>query len=105
MATISASDAAPEAVVQAINISVDAAPANTATGYDTDNYPASPQVTYYISVEATGEDTLLSEVFSTNEDGTHTWSGVIIPAAGSWTAHLRNAVSDASVANTAITAS
>ncbi len=103
MATITASDSTPAALTDAINLTVDA-PANTATGYDTDEYPASPQVTYYISIEKTGEDSLVSEVFSTNYDESHTWSSVIIPAAGAWTAHLRNAETDASAANTTVTA-
>ncbi len=104
MATITASDSTPAALTDAINLTVDA-PANTATGYDTDEYPQSPQITYYISLEATGEDDLVSEVFSTNYDEAHVWPSVILPAAGTWTAHLRLTSDDSSVANTTVTAS
>ena len=105
MATVTASNDEPVALTDAINITAAEAEPNTTTGYDTDNYPASPQVLYYFTVEADGEDTLTSEVFSTSFAEAHTWPSVIIPAAGTWTAHLRLVEDDSSVANTTITAS
>lgn len=106
MATITASDATPIAVVQAINLTTDELPANTLTGYDADDYPASPALTYYISIEKSGEDSLVSPVFTPSAtDGIFQWPSVIIPVAGSWTAHIRLTSDDSSVANTSITAS
>jgi len=106
VATITASNDTPVSVVDAINLIVDGAPANTLTGYDADSYPASPAITYYISIEASGEDSLVSPVFTPSaEAGAHVWPSVIIPAAGTWTAHLRLVEDDSSVANDAITAS
>lgn len=56
---------------------------------------------YYMTVEATNQPTLRSVVFQ----GEGEWEGVILPAAASWTAHLRKASDDSSVATSAITAS
>ena len=104
MATITPSNATP-VHGNPINFTVAAAPNNTATGYNTANYPASPQVTYLIRGRATGHDDLFSEVFSTNPDGSHVWPSVVIPAAATWTCTLRNAVTDTQIATTTVTAS
>lgn len=105
MAAVVPSDSTPVAKTQVINIAATGADDNTLTGYDPDEYPSSPAVNYYFSIEKSGADSLVSEVFTTNSDGTHTWPSVIIPSAGSWTAHLRKASDDSSVASAAITAS
>lgn len=106
MATITASDQTPVAGVDGVNFTTADAPANTSTGYDTDDYPASPAILYYISVEATGFDSLVSERFVPDAtNGEFVWPSVVIPAAGSWTAHLRLDDDDSSVANVSITAS
>jgi hypothetical protein len=91
------------AVVTAVNISCDDADANTATGYDTDNYPASPAVNYVLQASATGEDSLTSEVFSTNSDGVHMWPSVLFPAAGTWTIDLIDTSDDSVAATTSVT--
>lgn len=106
MTAIAASDATPVAGKDAINLSVSAAPANTATGYNTANYPASPAIVYYISVEKSGQTSLVSERFTPDAvGGVFVWPSVVVPSTGSWTAHLRLDATDASVANVAITAS
>lgn len=94
-----------ESTVTACTLSVSGASSNTLTGYDDGNYPASPEVVYYLSAEATGEDDLVSPRFSVSADGTFDWYDVIFPAAGSWTLHLRKDSDDSSVANTALTVS
>jgi hypothetical protein len=105
MTTIATSDATPN-VGDAINLTSDAAPANTATGYSTSVYPHSPAILYYMTLEASGEDTLVSPRFTPDSvDGAYTWPSVVVPAAGTWTAHLRLDATDASVANTTVTAS
>lgn len=73
---------------------------NDATSYSASVYPTEPQITYYFKLAATGEETLKSNVFSTNPDGTADWLGVIVPAAGTWTLTV-NATSDDSVIATA----
>lgn len=88
--------------ITAIHVSTDDLETNTATGYDTDNYPASPAVVYYFSAELTGEDDLVSQRFSPN-GGHGYWDGVIFPAAGSWTVHVRKDEDDSSVANASVT--
>jgi hypothetical protein len=105
MTTIATSDATPS-VGDAINLTTAAAPANTIVGYSTANRPASPAILYYISLEAAGEDALVSPRFTPDSvDGAYTWPSVVIPAAGTWTAHLRLDATDASQANVVITAS
>jgi hypothetical protein len=80
----------------AVHVSCDDAESNTDTGYDADNYPASPEVTYYFSAELAGQDDLVSQVFA--PDGGHgEWHGVIFPAAGTWAVHLRKTADDSSV--------
>jgi hypothetical protein len=88
--------------VTACEITVDGASANTSTGYDDDNYPASPAVVYYFSAEKSGVDSLVSPRFSVSADGDGEWHDVIFPSAGTWTLHLRNNADDSSAANTSL---
>lgn len=67
----------------------------------TENDGAGAEVRHYMTLECTGQPTLVSQPFA----GDWTWDGVILPGAGSWTAHLRQVSDDSSVANLAITAS
>jgi len=87
----------------AVHISSTALPANTATGYNTSNYPASPAVTYYFSAELTGQDSAHSQVF-TPDGGKGQWEGWTPPAAGTWTIHIRKTSDNSSVANTTLVA-
>ncbi len=87
----------------ACEITVTGASSNTATGYNTANYPASPQVVYYFSAEKTGSDSLVSPRFAVDSAGAAEWHDVIFPSAGSWTLHIRNNANDVSAANTALT--
>jgi hypothetical protein len=66
---------------------------------DSVNEETDAEITYYMSMEASGQDTARSPEFS----GDYEWEGWVAPAAGSWTAHLRQTADDASVANLAIT--
>lgn len=91
-----------EANVTAVHIQCDDAETNTSTGYDADDYPASPAILYYFTAELSGQDDLVSNVFSPN-GGHGYWEGLVFPAAGSWTVHLRLEATDASVANTSVT--
>lgn len=88
------------AVVTAIRVTCDDVPGNTSDGYDAANYPASPAVNYRFEFSLTGQDTLVSPVFSTNADGVAEWNGILIPAAGTWTLDAVD-TSDDSVAATA----
>lgn len=107
MATVASTPASGsiESLVTACTLSVAGASSNTLTGYDSTHYPASPQVTYYLSAEASGEDDLRSPVFAVSSAGTHAWYDVIFPAAGTWTLHLRKVADDSSVANTSLVVS
>lgn len=104
--TITPSTATPVAEKTAINLTVAGAPANTATGYNTANYPASPAIKYYISINKSGTNSLVSNVFTPDSvNGAYVWPSVTIPAAGTWTAQLRRVSDNVSVANATITAS
>ncbi len=91
------------ATVTAVHISSTALESNTSTGYDDDNYPASPEVTYYFSAELSGQDSGRSQVFSPN-GGKGYWEGWVPPAAGTWTIHVRKVADDSSVASTSLVA-
>ena len=106
MSTITASSTTPTAGKTAINLTVGAAPANTATGYNTSNYPASPAILYYISIEKSGSTSLVSPRFTPDAvNGAYVWPAVVIPSAGTWSAVLRLHSDNSSVASTSITAS
>ena len=63
------------------------------------NDGAGDEVRHYMTLEASGHDTLRSQDFA----GDWTWDGVVLPVTGSWTAHLRQVSDDSSIANLAIT--
>lgn len=85
--------------VTAVHVSSSGISPNTLTGYNANNYPASPEVTYYFQAELAGQDDLRSQVFA--PDGGHGyWDGVVFPAAGTWAVHLYKASDDSSVAST-----
>jgi hypothetical protein len=87
------------------------APANTLTGYDgtIDNtptgqhqYPASPEVRYYIAFLVDGAEEGRSYVFSPN-GGAHQFNNYIFPVAGSWTVNLNRVSDDGTEATLAVT--
>lgn len=100
MATVACYPASPTAVISACVLSCDAADSNDDSGFDNTKYPASPQITYRMRLSKSGEDDLVSEVFSTDADGGHQWTNVIFPVSGNWTLDLED-TSDDSVAATA----
>ena len=88
------------------------ADANTLTGYDgtvgyagqPTQYPASPELRYYITFELGGSELGRSYVFGP-DGGAHTFNNYIFPEAGSWTVRLNNAADDSSVTTLAVTVS
>lgn len=87
--------------VTAVHISSTELDSNTLTGYDPDEFPSSPEVTYYFSAELAGQDDGRSQVFA--PDGGHGyWDGWVPPAAGTWTIHVRKVADDSSVANVSL---
>jgi len=77
-------------------------PKNTDTGYDEDNYPASPAVNYYFQADLAGQDSLRSQVFSPN-DGHGEWNDLIFPADGTWAVGVFDVSDDSQVATTNVT--
>ena len=92
-----------EAKLTAVHISSTALDSNTLTGYDANDYPSSPEVTYYFSAELAGQDSGRSQVFAPN-GGMGYWEGWVPPAAGTWTIHVRKVSDDSSVASTSLVA-
>jgi len=92
------------ATVSACRIDVTGADQNDDTAYDADQYPASPEIRYYIISELDGAEKGRSHVFSPN-GGKHSYDNYIFPEAGSWTLRLKNAATDADVATLAVTVS
>lgn len=85
--------------VTAVHVSCTGLDKNTLTGYDPDNYPASPEVTYYFQAELAGQDNARSQVFAP-DDGHGEWQGWVPPAAGTWAVHIRKVSDDSSVDST-----
>lgn len=83
----------------AVNVQVTGATANTTTGYNSSNYPSSPEVRYYIKASLAGQNDLKSYQFAVDSSGTHLYQDLIFPAAGTWTVTV-NKASDDSVAAT-----
>lgn len=92
-------------VLSACRVEVTAADQNDDSAYDTDNYPASPEMRYYLTFELGGDILGKSYVFGVNEDGDHTFNNYIFPEAGSWTVRLNDASDDSSVATASVTVS
>lgn len=92
------------ALTTAVRVTCTDVPANDDAAFVTPtdgfDYPASPAYTYYFKFAKSGEDSLISPVFTTASDGTAEWNGVIIPEAGTWTLTI-NDTSDDSVVATA----
>lgn len=103
MATLTCVPAAPVAVIDACKVLVDEAAQNTDTGYDEDNYPASPEMLYYLTFELGGDELGRSYIFGTNDEGTHEFYNYVFPEDGSWTVRLNNASDDSSVATASVT--
>ena len=84
----------------AVRVTCAAVASNDAAAYDNTIYPTEPQISYYFKFALSGQDDLVSPIFSTNSAGIAEWNSVIIPAAGTWTLTANDA-SDDSVAATA----
>lgn len=89
------------AKITAVHVSSTDLPKNTDTGYDPENYPASPEVLYYFQAELAGQDDLRSQVFAP-DDGHGEWQGLVFPAAGTWAVHARKVEDDSSVADISV---
>lgn len=103
--TISATPSSPRATIDFCRINVEGADQNDISGYDTDEYPTSPELRYYLTFEEGGDEWGRSYVFGVNEDGDHEFNNYIFPHAGSWTVRLSDASDDSSVQTQSVTVS
>lgn len=97
--TITPASGSITATVTACKVTVAAASQNDDTAYNANLYPASPELRYYLSFEESSVEKGRSYVFGVDETGGHVFNNYIFPDAGTWVVHLRNASTDASVAN------
>lgn len=99
--------ASPVAASSACKITVTGADQNTNTGYlgDGTQYPASPEMRYYLAFEKASVEYGRSYVFGVSDDGTHEFNNYVFPSDGSWTIALYNAADDSSVQTQAVTVS
>lgn len=112
---ITCTPAAPVATNDFCSIAVSGVDQNTTTGYDgtvpsaspgsPTQYPASPEVRYYLTFELASVERGRSYVFAPSADGDHVFDNYVFPEAGSWTIRLSNAGDDSSVATQAVTVS
>lgn len=91
--------------VSACMITVAGADQNDNTAYNTNVYPQSPELRYYLRFEKSSTEYGRSYVFGVDETGGHVFQDYIFPSSGSWTVRLRNAATDASIATRAVTVS
>lgn len=91
--------------VSACEVTCTGADPNTVTGYNADNYPQEPAILYYFKLSASGEDDLISPIFTTSAAGDAEWHDVIIPAAGTWTLDLVDSADDSVAATASVTVS
>jgi hypothetical protein len=111
--TITCTPTSPIGATDFARIDVAGADQSTLTGYDGTEvstmpgtpvqYPASPELRYYLTFELAGVVRGKSPVFSTNDEGAWTFDNYVFPEAGSWTVRLSNAATDASVETQAVT--
>lgn len=109
--TITVTPSQPVATSDVVTVDVAGADQSTLTGYSgtaatagsPNQYPASPEVRYYLTFELDGDVLGKSYVFSTDDDGAHTFSGYIFPDSGSWTVRLNAAADDSSIQTQAVT--
>lgn len=94
-----------ENTVTAANITVTGATSNTLTGYDPDEYPASPEYLMYLQCALSGQTTMQSYRFAVNSEGEFTWPSVIFPAAGTWTVTARLDADDSQLASASVVVS
>jgi hypothetical protein len=90
------------AVKTVTRVTCSAVASNTATGYSTANYPASPQVTYYFKASKSGSNDLKGPVLSTSAAQIAEWDNLIFPSAGTWTVGIYKTSDDSSVATASV---
>ena len=91
------------AVDTACRVNVTDAVMNDEGAYNPLVYPTMPLISYYLSFEKTGADTLKSQVFQVAADGSFEFNSLSFPAAGSWAVHLRLVSDDSSVEHIDVT--
>jgi len=95
--SVAVTPASPRATIDHCVVTVDDATQNDDTAYDTDVYPQSPELRYYLTFEKSSVEYGRSYVFGVSEDGAHVFMNYIFPTAGTWTVKLRDESDDSVV--------
>jgi len=123
MATVTVTPASPVAVKDFVRVDVVDADQTTLTGYSgaevstmpgtPSQYPASPEVRYYLTFDLAAVEMGRSYEFSTSATGVsiagaavsgeHTFNNYVFPEAGSWRVNLRKVSDDSVVAYSDVT--
>ena len=92
-----------EATLSVCRVDVTGADQNSTSDFDSDEYPTSPEIVYYLLFDNPDGDDGKSYLFGVSETGSHQFNSYIFPNAGSWTVRLRDASDDSDVATLAVT--
>lgn len=97
--------ASPESVTSTCRVTVTDADQNDIGAYDSNVYPSSPAVTYYLAFLEGSELKGKSYSFQVDENGDHEFNSYTFPDAGTWTVQLRKEADDTVVASASVTVS
>jgi hypothetical protein len=97
--TVTVNPTAPDAAKDFCAVTVAGADQNDDTAYNANNYPASPEMRYYLTFEKSSVEYGRSYIFGVDETGGHLFMNYVFPEAGTWVVHLRDESDDSSVAN------
>ena len=92
--------------VTACRVTCSDIPSNDTTAFaaptDAFDYPTEPALVYYFKFSLTGEDDLISPLFTPASDGTGEWNNVILPADGTWTLDICDNADDSVTATASV---
>lgn len=93
----------------AVRVTCTGVPSNDTSAYvaptDAFDYPTEPAIVYYFKFSLSGQDDLISPLFTPASDGTGEWNDVILPAAGTWTLDLNDSSDDSTTATASVVVS
>lgn len=94
------------AVTTAVRVTCSDIPSNDTSAFvaptDAFDYPTEPALVYYFKFSLSGQDDLISPLFTPASDGTGEWNNVILPADGTWTLDLCDSADDSVTATASV---
>lgn len=98
-ASVTVAPASPVSTGDFCTVTVAGADQNDDSAYDSEDYPASPELRYYLSFRKSTTEYGRSYVFGVDEDGGHVFPNYVFPSSGTWTVTLRDDSDDSQVAS------